>query len=257
MARLVAPSERRSRTRPTLPRRSASSDGLVPRNAADGVKPPRVSAPAEEIKPLDSEECAAFLEASREERLEALYVLAVHCGLREGELLTLRWEDVHLEAVKPAMLVRRTLTRGEDGRGWVVGASTKSGKGRRVRLTRRAVTALKDHRKLQLEERMCLAGLWQDQGLVFAGETGSFINPSNLRNRSFKRIKARSGVREDLRFHDLRHTCATLLLSEGVNAKVVSELLGHASITITLNIYSHVLPDMQDSAADAMEAALS
>jgi len=79
---------------------------------------------------------------------------------------------------------------------------------------------------------------------------------SNLRNGSFKRIKARSGVREDLRFHDFRHICATLLLSEGVNAKVVSELLGHASITITLNTYSHVLPDMQDSAVDAMEAAL-
>jgi integrase len=234
----------------------AVSDGLIPRNAADGVKPPRVGAPGEEIKPLGSEECAAFLEASRGERLEALYVLAVHCGLREGELLALRWEDVDLEAVRPTMLVRRTLTRGEDGRGWVVGASTKSGKGRRVRLTRRAVTALKDHRKRQLEERMRLAGLWQDQSLVFAGETGSLFNPSNLRNRSFKRIKARSGVREDLRFHDLRHTCATLLLSEGVNAKVVSEMLGHASITITLNIYSHVLPDMQDSAADAMEAAL-
>ena len=234
----------------------AVSDGLIPRNAADGVKPPRVGAPGEEIKPLGSEECAKFLEASRGERLEALYVLAIHCGLREGELLALRWEDVDLEAVRPTMLVQRTLTRGEEGRGWVVGASTKSGKGRRVRLTRRAVTALKDHRKRQLEERLRLAGLWQDQELVFAGETGSLFNPSNLRNRSFKRIKARSGVREDLRFHDLRHTCATLLLSEGVNAKVVSEMLGHASITITLNIYSHVLPDMQDSAADAMEAAL-
>ena len=104
--------------------------------------------------------------------------------------------------------------------------------------------------------RLRLAGLWQDQGLVFAGETGSLTNPSNLCNRSFKRIKARSGVREDPCVYDLRHTCATLLLSEGVNAKVVSELLGHASIIITLNIYSHVLPDMQDSAANAMETAL-
>jgi integrase len=156
----------------------------------------------------------------------------------------------------PALLVRRTLTRGEKGRGWIVGASTKSGKGRRVRLTRRAVAAFKDHRKRQLEERMRLAGLWQDQGLVFPNKTGSLFNPSNLGNRSFKRIKARSGVRQDLRFHDLRHTCATLLLWEGVNVKVVSEMLGHASITITLNTYSHVLPDMQDSAVDAMEAAL-
>jgi integrase len=169
----------------------------------------------------------------------------------------LRWEDVYLNAIKPAILVRRTLTRGVDGHGWVVGASTKSGKGRRVRLTRQAASTLKDHRKRQLEERLRLAGLWQDQGLVFPNETGSLFNPSNLRNRSFKRIKARASVREDLRFHDLRHTCATLLLSEGVNVKVVSEMLGHASITITLNTYSHVLPDMQDSAADAMEAALS
>ena len=235
----------------------AVSDGLVPRNAADGVKTPRVGPPGEDIKPLDPGECAAFLEAARGERLEALYVLALHCGLREGELLALRWEDVDLEAdEKPALLVRRTLTRGEDGRGWTVGASTKSGKGRRVRLSRRAAAALKEHRKRQLEERMRLSGLWQDLGLVFPAATGSLFNPSNLRNRSFVRIKARSGVREDLRFHDLRHTCATLLLGEGVNAKVVSEMLGHASITITLNTYSHVLPDMQDTAADAMEAAL-
>lgn len=129
------------------------------------MKPPRVGAPGEEIKPLGSEECATFLEASHVERLEALYVLAVHCGLREGELLALRWEDVYLEAVRPTMLVRRTLTRGEGGRGWVVGASTKSGKGRRVRLTRQAASALKDHRKRQLAERLRLAGLWQDQDL--------------------------------------------------------------------------------------------
>jgi integrase len=104
----------------------AVSDGLIPRNAADGVKPPRVSAPGEEIKTLSSEECATFLVASCGERLEALYVLATHCGLCEGELLALRWEDVCLEDAKPAVLVRRTLTRGEDGRGWVVGASTPS-----------------------------------------------------------------------------------------------------------------------------------
>jgi integrase len=233
----------------------AVSDGLIPRNAADGVKPPRVTTPG-------GDQAACLRRVRRvpgsgtRRATGGLYVLAVYCGLREGELLALRWEDMNLESPKPALLVRRTLTRGEDGRGWVVGASTKSGKGRRVRLTRRAASVLKDHRKRQLEERMRLAGLWQDQDLVFPNETGSLFNPSNLRNRSFKRIKARSGVREDLRFHDLRHTCATLLVGEGVNAKVVSEMLGHASITITLNTYSHVLPDMQDSAADAMEAAL-
>ena len=125
-----------------------------------------------------------------------------------------------------------------------------------MRLARRAVAVLKDHRKRQLEERMRLAGLWQDRDLILPNETGSIFNPSNLRNRSFTRIKECSGVRKDLCFHDLRHTRATPLLRDGVNVKVVSEMLGHASITITLNIYAHVLPDMQDSAANAMEAAL-
>ncbi len=125
-----------------------------------------------------------------------------------------------------------------------------------MRLTRQAVAALKEHRKRQLEERMRLAGRWKEQNLVFPSATGALFNPSNLRNRSFKRVKARSGVREDLRFHDLRHTCATLLLSRNVNVKVVSEMLGHASIRITLDIYSHVLPDMQDKATEAMESAL-
>jgi integrase len=234
----------------------AVSDGLILRNPTDGAKPPRASAPGEQIRPLDYEECSAFLEAARGERLEALYVLTVHCGLREGELLALRWEDVDLEADKPALLVRRTLTRGEDGRGYVVGTSTKSGKGRSVRLNRVAVAALEKHRKRQLEERTHLAGLWQEQDLVFPNATGTLLLPSNLRNRSFKRIKDRAGVPAHLRFHDLRHTCATLLLREGVNVKVVSEMLGHASTTITLNTYSHVLPGMQDAAADAMEAVL-
>src|SRR5215210_7912298 len=185
----------------------AVTDGLIPRNAAHCVRTPRVSAPGEEIKPLNLEECAAFLRAARGERLEALYVLALHCGLREGELLALRWEDADLDSNKPALHVRRTLTRGEDGRGFVIGSSTKSGRGRRVRLTQRAVAALKDHRKRQLEERMRLAGLWQDRDLIFPNETGSIFNPSNLRNRSFKRIKERSGVREDLCFHDLTAGC--------------------------------------------------
>jgi integrase len=118
------------------------------------------------------------------------------------------------------------------------------------------VAALKDHRKRQLEERMRLAGLWQDQGLVFASETGSLLNPSNLRNRSFKRIKARAGVREDLRFHDLRHTCATLLLSRNVNPQIVPEMLGHSSISTTLDTHSHVLPTMQENAVRALEDAL-
>jgi integrase len=98
-------------------------------------------------------------------------------GLREGELLALRWEDVNLEATKPALLVRRTLTRGENERRWVIGISTKSGKGRRVRLTWQAVEALKDHRKRQLEEKLRLAGLWQDHDSCFPASSALYSTP--------------------------------------------------------------------------------
>ncbi len=132
----------------------------------------------------------------------------------------------------------------------------KTNKSRRsIRLTSQAVEALRSHLERQLRDMEILGDRYQDQGLVFATDTRGPINPSNLRQRSFAPLLKRAGL-PHMRFHDFRHTCATLLLKEGVNVKVVSEMLGHASITITLNTYSHVLPDMQDSAADVMEAAL-
>jgi integrase len=115
--------------------------------------------------------------------------------------------------------------------------------------------ALQAHPSRQLEEIERMGSLYQPGGLVFATETGTIINPSNLRNRYFKPLLKRAGLRP-IRFHDLRHTCATLLLSKDVNPKVVSEMLGHATIAITLDIYSHLLPDMQEKAAKALEEAL-
>lgn len=228
----------------------AVSDGLIPRNATQGIKLPRIS--SETVEPLSAEEANRLIEAASGDRLEAVYVLAIHAGLRIGELLALGWEDVDLE--QGTLKVRRTLTHA--GGEWRVG-ETKSGKGRKVRLTRSAAESLRVHHKRQLEERMRLAGLWDENDLVFPNEVGGILNPSNFRNRSFKRIKERADIPSDTRFHDLRHTCATLLLGEGVNPKVVSEQLGHASIRITLDTYSHVLPDMQESAAAAMETAFS
>jgi integrase len=100
-----------------------------------------------------------------------------------------------------------------------------------------------------------MGSLYRPGGLVFANEVGGIINPSNLRNRRFKPLLKRAGL-PNIRFHDLRHTCATLLLSRNVHAKVVSEMLGHASVSITLDIYSHLMPDMQEKAAKALEEAL-
>jgi len=225
---------------------------LIPRNPADSVKAPTPT--PKEMHPLSALEARQLLEAAQGDRLEALYVLAVHTGMRRGELLALKWADVDLDLA--TVRVRRTLTRGEDGRGYVMGAATKSGKGRHVRLTPRAVEALKRHRARQAKEKLKVGGLYRDQDLVFAGEGGNPINPSNLRNRSFKPLLERAGLPR-ITFHDLRHTCASLLFQRNVHPKIVQELLGHASVAITLDTYSHMLPGMGSEAANAIGEALS
>ena len=201
---------------------------------------------------MSPEEARRLLEAARDDRLEALYVLAIATGLRQGELLALNWEDVDLE--RGVLRVRRTLTRTG---GKVSLGEPKTKKSRRsVNLTAAAAGALRSHLSRQLEEMERIGSLYRPGGLVFANEIGGIINPSNLRNRSFARLLKRAGLPPDTRFHDLRHTCATLLLSRNVNPKIVSEMLGHSSIAITLDTYSHVLPTMQESAIRALEDAL-
>jgi integrase len=227
--------------------KQAKDDGLIPRNAAEPVKPPRPR--REEIRPLTPEQARALFAAVSGTRNEALYVVAVTAGLRRGELQGLKWEDLDLEA--GMLQVRRTLSEPKGGH---IFEAPKSGKGRNIRLTRRAVEALRAHRKRQLEERMERAGLWQEQGLVFPSEVGTPRLGGNL-HRSFKAALRHAGLPE-IRFHDMRHTCATLLLRQGVNPKFVQELLGHADIALTLNVYSHVLPDTGDATAGAMDAAL-
>ncbi len=223
---------------------------LVPRNATEAVTAPRPT--QKEIRPLDRKQVKALLEAACEDRLEALYVLAVTTGMRQGELLGLKWEDVDL--AHGTIRVRRTLTRKG---GHLLLGEPKTRKSRRtIQLAGRALGALKVHCKAQLEERMAHVGLWEDHGLVFATQAGTLINPSNLTKRSFKPLLEKAGLPR-VRFHDLRHTAATLLLMQSVHPKYVQELLGHSTIAITLDTYSHVLPSMGDHTAKAMEAALS
>jgi integrase len=229
--------------------KQATDGGLLPRNDAGPVRPPRPR--REEIRPLDREQVRTFLETGKLDRMEALYIVAVTAGLRRGELQGLKWEDVDLDT--GTLQVRRTLSEPKSG---YIFEAPKSGKGRSIRLTRKATAALREHRKRQLAERMEHdAGLWVDHGLVFPSGVGTPISGGNL-NRAFKAILRRAGLPAKFRFHDLRHTCATLLLGQSVNPKYVQELLGHADISLTLNVYSHVLPDMGDAAAGAMDAAL-
>ncbi len=229
--------------------KQAVADGLIPHNAAEAVRPPRPE--KKEITPLSPEQARSLLRAAQGERFEALYVLAVTTGMRQGELLGLKWEDIDLEA--GTLQVRRTLSTATGG-GLKFGAPKTSRSRRSITLPATALVPLKKHRKAQLEERMKLARLFEDRGLVFASRVGKPVYRQDLITRSFKPLLRRAGL-PNIRFHDLRHTCATLLLGKGVHAKFVQELLGHATISITLDTYSHVLPGMGDAAAGAMDEA--
>jgi integrase len=226
----------------------AVADGLISRSAAASVKAPRPA--KKEIQPLSPDQARAFLAAAVGDRFEALYVVAVHCGLRQGELLGLKWEDVDFEA--GALQVRRTLSEARTGHRF---EPPKNGKGRSVRLTPHAVEALRVHLDHQLDEIGSSGDHYRDQGLVFPSRVGTPMNAKNLIARSFKPLLKRAGL-PDIRFHDLRHTFATLMLRNGEHPKVVQEMLGHATIAITMDTYSHVLPNMQRDAVERLGALL-
>jgi integrase len=230
--------------------KQAVRDGLIPRNATEAVKPPQVR--REEIRPLTPEQVKTLFEAAKGDRLEALYILAVTTGLRQGELLGLKWDDVDMEA--GTLQVRRTLITAKGGP--VISPPKTKGSRRTVKLSQRALEALRSHLARQLDEIDTVGSLWRENGLIFASEVGEPLDRRALTTHRFKPLLGRAGLPQ-IRFHDLRHTCATLLLSKNVNPKVVSEMLGHSTIAITLDTYSHVLPTMQESAARAMGEALS
>lgn len=224
--------------------KDAVADGSIPRNVSDGLKPS--TARRHEIDPLTPEQAKAFLAAARDDRFHALYVLAIHYGLRQGEMLGLKWGDIDLEG--GTLQVRRTMSEARAGR---IEEGTKSGKGRLINLSQTAVEALISHHARQVGER---SQGYDDRDLVFATAKGTPQSGTNLVNRSFKPILKRVGL-PNIRFHDLRHTCATIRFMKGQHPKNVQELLGHSSVVITLDIYSHVIPGM--GGYDPMEDALS
>jgi len=221
-------------------------------NPCDAATAPRID--REEMQPLDEQQANAFLIAARGDRLEALFILALRTGMRKGELLALHWQDVDLK--RGTLLVRVSL-RALGGGGFVFNQpKTKAGR-RTITLTSPMIDALKRHRVRQNEERLFLGDAWQDHGLVFPSTIGTPQDAQGLLNRIFKRTLATAGLPSTTRFHDLRHTCATLLLLRGIDANTVKDLLGHANITITLGTYGHVLPNMRDRVADMMDTILA
>ena len=217
------------------------------RNVADLVDAPRRTTP--EMRALTPDEAQRLLNAAKGDSLEAFYVVAVTCGLRLGELQALRWQSIDLD--RGRLQVTATLQGMEDGR--PILAAPKTSRSRRpVSLPALAVTALHSHRTRQLEQRLQAGAIWQDFDLVFTTGRGRPLDGNNVRTRSFAPLLEKAGL-PPMRFHSLRHTAATILLAEGVNVKVASEMLGHSDVSTTLRVYQHVLPDMQDTAAEAMD----
>lgn len=219
--------------------------GLVARNVAEAASPPSVERP--DIHPLTAEEVLRFLGCVPADRY-ALYLTAVTTGLRRGEVLGLRWQDLDLGV--GTISVRRSL-----GAKAGIGNTKTRSSVRQVVLSPMLIEALKTHRARQAEERLKCGPHYRDHGLVFTVAGGDPIGPRNL-VRQFKAILKKAKLPQTVRFHDLRHTHATLLLKKGVHMKVVSERLGHSSVSITGDIYAHVLPSMQQEAAGKADLAI-
>ena len=224
----------------------ATSWHLVPRNVAELAEPPKLV--RKEIVALSAEQARQLLEACRGSRWEALIALALGTGMRQSELLGLRWEDLDLDA--GVVHVRRQLTR--DG----AYSEPKSARGkRRLSLPQSVVEVLREHRRQQLADRLLVGPDWEDHGLVFCCWHGRPLNHRNV-VRAFRSLLQKANL-PHVPFHALRHTHATLLLSAGVHPKVVQERLGHSSIAMTLDIYSHAVPSLDREAAASLNTLLA
>lgn len=223
--------------------------GLAWRNVTDTVTPPKKS--RREMSVLNPQQLKKLLEAKDGSVIGSVISVAAHTGLRRAELIGLQWQDIDFE--RATLSVRRTLQL-VPRRGYVV-TDPKSARGKRViTLGPQLVATLRRHRAAQAEERLSLGTAWQDGDWVFTRPDGRPLDPTIV-SRQFQKL-----IRElelpHVRFHDLRHTHATLLLAQNIHPKIVQERLGHSTISITLDTYSHVLPGLQEKAASAFESIL-
>lgn len=224
---------------------------MLPRNPCDVVELPRQV--RREMRALAPDAAARFLEAAREDRFGVLFAFALTTGMRPEEYLGLQWKDVDLE--KGAATVCRTVVWRAGG-GWYFGEPKTSRSRRTIPLPASLVRQLAAYRRGQAAVRLKAGAEYQNNDLVFATSDGTPLMLRNLIRRHFRPTLLRAKLPTDLRLYDLRHSCATLLLAANEHPKVVSERLGHASITLTLDTYSHVLPSMQQAASDKLESLL-
>jgi integrase len=215
--------------------------GLIPRNVCQAVEPPRLTAKSN-FKTLTKEQVRSLLKEAAGNRVEAIFVLAVTTGMRLGELLGLEWSNVNLDA---GYVQVKTVLSEVNGKLKTKEPKTKSSR-RRIDLPARAIEALRQHRQRMISEG------FGDSPFVFTNEHGEWWRRSHFHDQSFKPLLKRAGL-PAIRFHDLRHTSATLLLTDNVHPKVVQERMGHSKIGTTLDTYSHVVPTMQREAAEKFD----
>jgi integrase len=206
--------------------------------------------PPKIVRHFTVDQARTFLAAIRDERLAALYILTLSCGLRRGEVVALRWPDVDLDQGRLAVSHTLTKVRG----GWQLTEPKTDSSRRVIRLAGLAVDALRAHRIKQVEDRLAAGSMWQDSGFIFTTAVGTPVDGNNL-HHSYKRLLRNAGL-PTMSFHALRHSAATLMLALGVQPKVVAEMLGHSRISVTMDIYAHVLPHLQEEAAARMNALL-
>jgi len=231
--------------------RDATQWGHLQRNPASvAVKPRQPAVGARDIATWSAAEVRTFLDTVSTDRLFAMWRLAAMTGMRRGELVGLRWADVNLADHRLA--VRQTVT-GIGSRVAFGEPKTKRGK-RSVSLDRETVQALSTWRMVQEHERAAWGGAWESTGLVFTRENGALVHPDLL--TTWFRLRAGEAGVTLIRLHDLRHTHASLALQAGIPAKVVSERLGHATVAFTLDVYSHVVPGLQEDAAERIAALM-
>lgn len=233
----------------------AVKQGLVSRNVSDLASPPRKK--RFEIQPLDEKQAQKLLVALRGHKWEALYTLAIATGLRQGEILGLKWQDINLTTgtLQVRRILSRVPTQTPERDHVYVEAEPKTNKSRRnVIIANFALEVLKQHRIRQLEAKLKAGSSWQDHDYVFSTLTGTHLRPNHV-VVELKKILVKAEL-PNIRFHDLRHSAATLLFAAGVHPKVVQEILGHTQISMTMDIYSHVIPGMQEDAMNKLNESL-
>lgn len=225
----------------------AFRQSMIPRNPASLVKPPRQ--PATEMAVLNESQVSQMLVAAKGHRWEALYHLAVISGMRQMELLGLKWTD--LDWIRQVLRVERQLIR--PGKHGIQFSAPKTRFGKRsIALGNRTIEILRSHFDRQQLERLAAGDKWSEHGLIFTNSLGGPIDPRNLL-RDYKRLLHEAGL-PNIRFHDLRHTAASLMLNNGVPVIVVSRRLGHSKASITLDVYGHLIPTLQTEVAEMIDS---